>query len=57
MWINGIYFRRWANKLIREYLIKGYNLNVNRFKHNGGGIYFKEVFEKNEEISNYKNNI
>ena len=50
MWINGIYFRRWANKLIREYLIKGYNLNVNRFKNNGGGIYFEEVLEKIRDI-------
>ena len=29
---SGTQFRIWANKLIREYLVKGYNLNVNRFK-------------------------
>ena len=28
--VRGTQFRIWANKLIREYLIKGYNLNVNR---------------------------
>jgi len=32
-----------VNKLIKEYLIKGYNLNVKRFKNNGGGTYFEEV--------------
>ena len=34
--IRGTQFRIWANKLIKEYLIKGYNLNVKRFKNNGG---------------------
>ena len=48
--IRGTQFRIWANKLIREYLIKGYNLNVNRFKNNGGGIYFEEVLEKIRDI-------
>ncbi len=41
--IRGTQFRIWANKLIKEYLIKGYNLNVDRFKNNGGGVYFEEV--------------
>ncbi len=40
--IRGTQFRIWANKLIKEYLIKGYNLNVDRFKNNGGGVYFEE---------------
>ena len=44
--IRGTQFRIWANKLIKEYLIKGYNLNVDRFKNNGGGVYFEEVLEK-----------
>ena len=33
--IRGTQFRIWANKLIKEYLIKGYNLNVDRFKNKG----------------------
>ena len=41
--IRGTQFRIWANKLIREYLIKGYNLNVNRFKNNGSNVYFEEI--------------
>lgn len=44
--VRGTQFRIWANKLIKEYLIKGYNLNVKRFKNNGGGTYFEEVLEK-----------
>ena len=30
--IRGIQFRIWANKLIKEYLIKGYNLDSDRMK-------------------------
>ena len=40
--IRGTQFRIWANKLIKQYLIKGYNLNSERFKNNGGGVYFEE---------------
>ena len=48
--VRGTQFRIWANKLIKEYLVKGYNLNVNRLKNNGGGIYFEEVLEKIRDI-------
>ena len=48
--IRGTQFRIWANKLIKEYLIKGYNLNVERFKNNRGGPYFEEVLEKIRDI-------
>lgn len=48
--VRGTKFRIWANKLIKEYLIKGYNLNVKRFKNNGGGTYFEEVLEKIRDI-------
>lgn len=48
--IRGTQFRIWANELIKEYLIKGYNLNVDRFKNNGGGVYFEEVLEKIRDI-------
>ena len=49
--VRGTQFRIWANKLIKEYLIKGYNLNVERFKNNGGGPYFEEVLEKIREYN------
>ena len=48
--VRGTRFRIWANKLIKEYLIKGYNINVKRFKNNGGGTYFEEVLEKIRDI-------
>ena len=48
--IRGTQFRIWANKLIKEYLIKGYNLNVKRFKNNAGGSYFEELLEKIRDI-------
>ena len=49
--VRGTQFRIWANKLIKEYLIKGYNLNVKRFKNNGAGTYFEEALEKIRAIS------
>ena len=48
--VRGTQFRIWATKLIKEYLMKGYNLNVKRFKNNGGGTYFEEVLEKIRDI-------
>ena len=48
--IRGTQFRIWANKLIRDYLIKGYNLNSERFKNYGGGVYFEELLEKIRDI-------
>ena len=48
--IRGTQFRIWANKLIKEYLIKGYNLDSDRMKNNGGGIYFEELLEKIRDI-------
>lgn len=29
---NGVIFRRWANKILKEYLIKGYSLNQKRLE-------------------------
>ena len=48
--IRGTQFRIWANGILKEYLTKGYNLNVNRFKNEGGGVYFEEVLEKIRDI-------
>lgn len=48
--IRGTQFRIWANKLIKEYLIKGYNLDTGRMKNNGGGVYFEELLEKIRDI-------
>lgn len=48
--IRGTQFRIWANNLIKEYLVKGYNLDDGRFKNNGGGVYFEELLEKIRDI-------
>lgn len=48
--IRGTQFRIWANKLIKDYLIKGYNIDSDRMKNNGGGIYFEELLEKIRDI-------
>ena len=29
---NGIIFRRWANKILKDYMIKGYTVNQKRLK-------------------------
>ena len=45
---TAIKFRTWANNLLKEYIIKGYNLNEERFlKANRSDIeYFDELLEK-----------
>ena len=48
--VRGTQFRIWANGILKEYLTKGYNLNVKRFKNEGGGVYFEEVLEKIRDI-------
>ena len=48
--VRGTQFRIWANGILKEYLTKGYNLNVSRFKNEGGGVYFEEVLEKIRDI-------
>ncbi|MBR1413639.1 MAG: virulence RhuM family protein [Bacilli bacterium] len=47
---RGTQFRIWANKILKEYLVKGYNLNVERFKNNGYDPYFDELLEKIRDI-------
>lgn len=47
---KGTQFRIWANKILKDYLVKGYNLNVERFKNNGDNVYFDEILEKIRDI-------
>ena len=47
---RGTEFRIWANELLKEYLKKGYNINVERFKNNGSDPYFEELLEKIRDI-------
>ena len=47
---QGTKFRIWANEKLKEYLVKGYNLNVERFKNNGNDPYFDELLDKIRDI-------
>lgn len=47
---RGTEFRIWANELLKEYLKKGYNINVERFKNNGNDPYFEELLAKIRDI-------
>lgn len=47
---RGTQFRIWANKILKDYLVKGYNLDVERFKNNGDNHYFDELLEKIRDI-------
>lgn len=47
---QGTQFRIWANKILKNYLIKGYNINVERFKNNGNDPYFEELLDKIRDI-------
>lgn len=47
---RGTQFRIWANKVLKEYLIKGFAMDDERLKGNGGGDYWKELFERIKDI-------
>ncbi len=46
----GTNFRIWANEKLKDYLVKGYNINVERFKNNGYDPYFDELLEQIRDI-------
>lgn len=43
-------FRRWATDVLKEYMIKGFTLDDNRLKGNGGGQYWKELLDRIRDI-------
>jgi hypothetical protein len=43
-------FRQWATRQIREYIIKGYVMDDERLKENGGGKYWKELLDRIRDI-------
>jgi hypothetical protein len=43
-------FRCWATERIKEYLIKGFTMDDNRLKGNGGGNYWKELLDRIKDI-------
>ncbi len=43
-------FRIWATERLREYMIKGFTLDDERLKGNGGGNYWKELLDRIRDI-------
>lgn len=43
-------FRIWATGRLREYIIKGFAMDDERLKENGGGAYWKELLERIRDI-------
>ncbi|MCP4456798.1 MAG: virulence RhuM family protein [Cytophagales bacterium] len=48
--IRGTHFRIWATQRLREYIIKGFALNDDRFKSGSSMNYFNELQERIREI-------
>jgi len=48
--IRGTQFRIWATQRLKEYIIKGFALNSERFKSGNSMNYFNELQEKIREI-------
>lgn len=43
-------FRRWATERLKEYMIKGFTMDDERLKGNGGGNYWKELLNRIRDI-------
>lgn len=43
-------FRKWATTIIKEYMIKGFAMDDERLKGNGGGNYWKELLDRIRDI-------
>lgn len=48
--LRGTQFRQWATRRIHEYLVKGFTLDDQRLKGNGGGNYWYELLNRIRDI-------
>ena len=48
--VIGTHFRIWATQRLKEYMIKGFTMDDERLKGNGGGQYWKELLARIRDI-------
>lgn len=53
---RGIQFRIWANKILKEYMLKGFSLDDDRLKE-GNSRYFKELLQRVRDIRTSERNL
>lgn len=47
---RGVQFRIWASSVLKEFIRKGFVLDDERLKGNGGGTYWKELLDRIRDI-------
>ena len=47
---TATHFRKWATQRLKEYIIKGFTIDDERLKRNGGGNYWKELLDRIRDI-------
>ena len=48
--IQGTRFRQWATQRLKEYIVKGFTMDDERFKNLGGSNYWKELLDRIRDI-------
>ncbi len=48
--LRGTQFRKWALKILKEYMLKGFALDDDKLKNLGGGNYFEELLSRIRSI-------
>ncbi|MDE6835513.1 MAG: virulence RhuM family protein, partial [Muribaculaceae bacterium] len=48
--VIATHFRRWATERLKEYIIKGFTIDDERLKGNGGGAYWRELLNRIRDI-------